>query len=375
MKDYVSWFLTVHQNGQLDLEPPYQRRSAWTLKDRKYFLDTIFRNYPCPAIFLHKEMNRATGQTNYHVVDGKQRLETILLFSKNKITIDPGYGDTQLNGKTWKEIETDPVLRERFLTYELTVEYITTTDKHYINEVFERLNRTSRRLQRQELRHAKYDGWFITMAEKEAETEYWEHLGVVTKARMRRMKDVQCISELLTVLLKKQIVGYSQDELDGVYAEYDSPDETFPDFNEDEFRRRLDLTKDYVLEMEHHNRAVTKYARGFNDFYSLWSFVALHHNELPSPEIAAQKYSEFMDRIMMLTKAKDVELLRGSAKAYPDACHYLQNSGRAGTDQFQREARDSALGNHLLIGQSQREVVALTSTGVRNPLNSQGERG
>jgi hypothetical protein len=31
------------------------------------------------------------------------------------------------------------------------------------------------------------------MAEKEAEADYWEHLGIVTKARMRRMKDVQHI--------------------------------------------------------------------------------------------------------------------------------------------------------------------------------------
>jgi hypothetical protein len=134
MKDLISWFLTVHNNGQLDLEPPYQRRSAWTLKDRKYFLDTIFRNYPCPAIFLHKEMNKDTGKMTYHVVDGKQRLETILLFFKNKIAIDPGYGDTLLNGKTWKEIEMDSVLKRRFLGYELTVEYIHATDKPFINE-------------------------------------------------------------------------------------------------------------------------------------------------------------------------------------------------------------------------------------------------
>ena len=103
--------------------------------------------------------------------------------------------------------------------------------------------------------------------------------------------------------------------------------------------------------MEHHNKAATKYARGFNDFYSLWSFVALHHNELPSPEITAEKYSEFMNRIMMLTKVKDGELLKESAKAYPDACHYLQNSGRAGTDQFQREARYSVPGGKGSKGQ------------------------
>jgi len=358
MKDLISWFLTVHNNGQLDLEPPYQRRSAWTLKDRKYFLDTIFRNYPCPAIFLHKEMNKDTGKMTYHVVDGKQRLETILLFSKNKIAIDPGYGDTLLNGKTWKEIEMDSVLKRRFLSYELTVEYIHATDKHFINEVFERLNRTSRKLERQELRHAKYDGWFITMAEKEAEKEDWERLGIVTKARMRRMKDVQCISELLTVLLKKRFVEYSQDEVDVIYAEYDAPHETIPDFNENEFQRRLDSAKDYILTMEHHNEAVTKFARGFNDFYSLWSFVVLNHRRLPSPDSAADKYSEFMDRIMTLAKMKDIKLSREYETSYPDAYRYLKNSGRAGSDQLQREARNSILESHLLMGQRQHETVA-----------------
>jgi len=357
MKDLISWFLTVHKNGQLDLEPPYQRRSAWTLKDRKYFLDTLFRNYPCPAIFLHKEMNKETGKMTYHVVDGKQRLETILLFFQNNIAIDPGYGDTLLDGKRWKEIEIDPALKRRFLNYELTVEYINATDAHYINEVFERLNRTSRKLERQELRHAKYDGWFITVVEKEAEKEEWEHLGIVTKARMRRMKDVQCISELFTVLLKKQCVDYSQDEVDAIYAEYDAPKETVPDFNENEFQRRLGSAKDYILTMEHHNRAVTKFARGFNDFYSLWSFVVLNHMRLPSPETAAERYAEFMDRIMTLAKMKDSTLSGEYERSYPDAYRYLKNSGRAGSDQFQRETRNSILERNLLMGHSQHEMV------------------
>ncbi|HYQ48098.1 MAG TPA: DUF262 domain-containing protein, partial [Thermodesulfovibrionales bacterium] len=52
MKKNIAWFLDINREGQLDLNPPYQRRSVWTLKDRKFFLDSIFRNYPCPAVFL-----------------------------------------------------------------------------------------------------------------------------------------------------------------------------------------------------------------------------------------------------------------------------------------------------------------------------------
>jgi hypothetical protein len=69
----ISWLIDLHRHNQLDLDPPYQRRSVWTRKDRQFFLDTIFRNYPSPAIFLHKTINDA-GKTTYHVVDGQQHL-------------------------------------------------------------------------------------------------------------------------------------------------------------------------------------------------------------------------------------------------------------------------------------------------------------
>src|ERR1700686_3045961 len=65
----LTWLLDLHQNKQLDLDPPYQRRSVWTRRDKQFFLDTIFRNYPSPAIFLHKTITEA-GKATYHVVDG-----------------------------------------------------------------------------------------------------------------------------------------------------------------------------------------------------------------------------------------------------------------------------------------------------------------
>ena len=70
-------------------------------------------------------------------------------------------------------------------------------DGAIVNEVFDRLNRNSRKLTSQELRHAKYDGWPITIAEAEEEKEDWKRLGIVTTARAKRMADTQFISELM----------------------------------------------------------------------------------------------------------------------------------------------------------------------------------
>jgi hypothetical protein len=350
MKKEVNWFLDLYQNGQLDLDPSYQRRSVWTLKDRRFFLDTIFRNYPCPAVFIHKEINEEAGKLMYHVVDGKQRLETLIRFAQNDITLEKDFGDPRLNGKKWKTIEPDSELKNQFSNYLLSIEFINSVNGHYVNEVFDRLNRISRKLERQELRHAKHDGWFVGTAETEAEKEEWERCGVVTKARMKRMKDIQFISELLIVILKNRIDGFDQDFIDNIYAEYDSPDETSPDFSEDDFRSKLAFAKDYLLHMENHNSAVSRYARGLGNFYSLWAFIVLNQPRLQHPKIVAEKYADFMSKVETLAKEKDLNkfLKEHESKTYSKAYIYLRNLVQASTDQAQREARLRSLESVLL---------------------------
>lgn len=67
----IAWFVDLAHSDQLDLEPPYQRRSVWNLDYRRYFIDSILKNFPSPAIFLDVEIT-ALGRAIYHVVDGKQ---------------------------------------------------------------------------------------------------------------------------------------------------------------------------------------------------------------------------------------------------------------------------------------------------------------
>ena len=121
----ITWFLDLYRNSQLDLEPPYQRKSVWSSKDRKFFLDTIFRNYPAPPIFIHRTVNDQ-GYTKYHVVDGKQRLETILSFFESKITIAQDFGDVNLNGKKFKDLAQE--YKRQFWDYTLVVDFIDSID-------------------------------------------------------------------------------------------------------------------------------------------------------------------------------------------------------------------------------------------------------
>jgi len=209
----ITWLLDLARNKQLNLEPPYQRRSVWTRQDRQFFLDTIFRDYPSPAIFLHKTISDA-GQVTYHVVDGKQRLQTILDFAADKISMGKNYGDARLDGKKWSTIlQGDDKLKHQFWNYQVSVEMVDRVEGSLINEVFDRLNRNARKLTRQELRHAKFEGWFAAQVEKESEKDAWKVLGVVTTARIKRMADTQFISELMLVVLEDADIDLAVQEV------------------------------------------------------------------------------------------------------------------------------------------------------------------
>ncbi len=343
----ISWFLDLHRNGQIDLNPPYQRRSVWTPKDRRFFLDTIFRDYPSPSVFLYKEMRQ--GKTVYAVVDGKQRLQTIINFSENKIAMDKHYGDSRLDGKKWKHIEQDPTLTREFWDYVIPVEFIAVVEgATFVNQVFERLNRNVRKLVEQELRHAKYDGWFISFVERESEeSEDWKELRVVTTARAKRMRDVQFLSELLIVVLKGDVGGFDQNEIERFYAKYDDLDDPDIELDEDAVKEKFVAARKFLIEMERHKQrsTVTTHARDFKDLYSLWACVALNRDELSTPGKFAQKYCAFMEKVNKFKDKKywdEVQQL-GKQPKPSDSLKYYQNSIGANTEPPQRKARHEAL--------------------------------
>lgn len=329
----ISWFIDLRDNAQINLAPPYQRRSVWTRKDRLYFLDTIFNGYPCPAIFLHKTTNE-NGKSTYHVVDGKQRLETIFKFSGNNISMSKDHLDGELAGKKFRDLSKD--YKQKFWDYVLAVDMLDIVEHSVVDEVFDRLNRNSRKLERQELRHAKFDGWLINYAEKQSELQEWKNLGIATTSRARRMKDVQFLSELMINTITKEAQGFSQDEIDEYYAEYDSPNEDVPNFDEQAFENHFSDLRDYLLLMDDHNQCINTYARNFMHFYTLWNLITKHEIELSADGLAT-KYADFMKECITIKKEQIIE------DNDNPIMKYASNSVGANTEFPQRKARLEAL--------------------------------
>jgi hypothetical protein len=336
----ITWFLDINGLGRLDLEPAYQRRSVWTRRDRQFFLDTIFNNYPSPAVFLHKDLDEFANAT-YHVVDGKQRLETILMFVQNELPIRDNYGDIRLNGIKWKDLSDNMELKKRFLDYQITVEMLDSIEPTVVNEVFGRLNQNSRKLTPQEVRHARFDGWFINRAEQETENPLWKTLKVSTPGRYRRMQDAQYVSELMAVLLERQVIGFDQMALDELYAKYDHPEDLDNPLDTEEFDARFEALKEFLRRVEDNGAAVTRNAPNLAHFYSLWAWIALCP-DLPEPDKFAEAYGKFMETVQSYGSGQD-DATRDSGILEVVAQQYVEASRGATTDLSPRAIRFEAL--------------------------------
>jgi uncharacterized protein with ParB-like and HNH nuclease domain len=71
----ISDLVLMFRDGQLNLEPGFQRKSVWSWSDRRRLIQSIVPNYPSPSIFLYERQEN--GFVMYDVIDGKQRLESI----------------------------------------------------------------------------------------------------------------------------------------------------------------------------------------------------------------------------------------------------------------------------------------------------------
>lgn len=74
----IEQFVVEARDGKLNLAPSYQRGDVWGTSSRQLLIESILRGIPLPSVILLKSPDSASR--GYEVVDGKQRLTSILRF-------------------------------------------------------------------------------------------------------------------------------------------------------------------------------------------------------------------------------------------------------------------------------------------------------
>lgn len=168
----------VIEKKWLNLRPEYQRRLVWDAKKKSRFIESLLMNIPVPPIFLYE-----TDLNRYEVMDGQQRLNTILEFYENNLTLEQLETWSVLNGRTYSKCP--PRIqrgldRRRISANVLLAENISDPKQaDFIRRtVFERLNSGGQQLNHQELRNSLYSGplndLLVELAGNRLFDEIWE---------------------------------------------------------------------------------------------------------------------------------------------------------------------------------------------------------
>src|SRR6266581_2528783 len=153
VRDFEEW----QDRGELVLAPKFQRREVWNAKARSYLIDTILRGKPIPKLYMRQSVNPSTRRTTREIVDGQQRLRTVLSFIKDGFKISKAHHEdyagryfSELGNKTQGEI----------LKYEFVVDLLQDMPDNEVYDVFARINTYAEKLKPQELRNAQWFGEF-----------------------------------------------------------------------------------------------------------------------------------------------------------------------------------------------------------------------
>jgi 5-methylcytosine-specific restriction endonuclease McrA len=241
-------------SGSLISNREYQRGKAWETVQKQVFIDSLFRGYPVPTLFLYKIAKQGLegeSSTKYEIVDGQQRLRAVVAFlngdfpllntNDKKFRIPESLrGPTPWGGRSYSELN-DDTLRNQLDNLELNVQMISEVKSpDEIRDLFIRLQ-SGTPLTRQQVR----DAWpgnvgpFIErVAGKLTTLPSCKLFGLIDGRGARSpddegddpyANDRATAAQLLAVFLAREksdrnFVGISAPELDGLYHEQASFD-------------------------------------------------------------------------------------------------------------------------------------------------------
>ena len=215
VQDFEEW----EERDELVLSPKFQRRDVWNAKAKSFLIDTIIRGKPIPKLYMRQDVNPSTRRTRREIVDGQQRLRTVLSFVKDGFKIsrthNADYGNRYFSGL-------DEETQGQILRYEFVVDLLQDMPDNEVYDLFARINTYAEKLKAQELRNAQWFGEFKSSAYSLSNEflTFFEANKVFTPKSILRMSEAEFVSQLLLAIHEGVREG-NKGVIDKAYEDYD----------------------------------------------------------------------------------------------------------------------------------------------------------
>jgi hypothetical protein len=334
----ISWFRKAYQDGTLDIAPNFQRHAVWTSLQKSYLIDTVLNGLPIPEIYMQDPVS-VDGTEKHIVVDGQQRIRSVLEFIEDSLVLEGDDVSRQWRGRRFSDLSDDE--KRTVFGYKFVARILPSNlSEAEIRAVFSRINKNVEALTDQEPRNSTYAGPFIqTIKDLANDDPFWSDCGVFSSNDYRRMNDQEYISELVVAHLYGP--QNKKDKLDQYYAEH-----------EESFEDREKVLRDFRLVTSEVGRLIPRLRgtrwRKKSDFYTLFLALSRRVDQIPFDEARinaiSDRLAEFgvaVDQIVGLDEDEWAEVDERIKV-------YARNVARAASDRNSRIARSGAFVSYVL---------------------------
>jgi hypothetical protein len=166
-------FQAMKQDGDLILQPDYQRKYVMNIKLASRLIESILMDVPIPVVYLAEEFGGA-----FSVIDGQQRLTSFISFIEGSLPDGNAFKLKSLNvlkdlnNKTFAELDREYQTKIKTTTiHTILIKKESPEDIKF--EIFERLNTGSIKLNEDEIRNSVFRGNYIKLlAELEGDQDF-----------------------------------------------------------------------------------------------------------------------------------------------------------------------------------------------------------
>lgn len=320
----ISWLKGRRSDNTLVISPKFQRRPVWLEEERSELISTVLLKLPFPEVYIQSQLDPEDGSEQYVVVDGQQRITSLLMFMDNEVSLPI---NDDWCGEYFRDLSDEQ--KQGFWNYKIVVRGLSETNDVEIRDLFARLNTNNIALNDQELRNSRFKGAFKQAAERAADNPLFQEIGLFTARDIRRMLDVEFASELL--LLTVEGITNKKDMLDGAYKAYELE---FPEEAryESEFNAAIALLRTLI---RRENVTVVKTK---SNFFSVYGACLNYHRATQRLSFRdADRVAAEIGDILNSARTGDVADKAGVYAEYLDAV------SRAASDRGRRARREEIL--------------------------------
>jgi len=189
--EYVDRLIRKYDLGELNLNPDFQRNEVWKIKQKSRLIESILIKIPIPSFYID-----ARDEANWIVIDGLQRLSTIIRYMKDEFRLKDIEFLKELDGKKFSELDRN--FQRRIEDFKLTLYLIRpNTPEEIALNIFTRINTLGEPLTQQEVRHAIYNGKSTKLLKELSESEEFQKTVKPSSSMKKRMNDRELILRLL----------------------------------------------------------------------------------------------------------------------------------------------------------------------------------